>query len=75
MASMIGEQIILMRDQEKWLIVAVGSAIFASAINFPLLGVFLLLGIYWLSLGLMTTWFWEKRSILLKPKKNKIPTE
>ncbi len=74
MASMIGEQIILTRGQEKWLIVAVGSAIFASVINFPLIGVILLLGIYWLSLGFMTTWLWEKRFILVKPK-NKIPPE
>ncbi|MCH5586088.1 hypothetical protein MK805_14190 [Shimazuella sp. AN120528] len=65
---MIGEQISLLRGREKWLIAAVGSAILASVINFPLLGGILLLGLHWLSLGLMTTWLWEKKDIWSKPK-------
>ncbi len=67
-AMMIGEQISLTTGREKWLIVAVGSAILTSVINFPLLGWILLLGLHWLSLGLMTVWLWEKRSRLIKPK-------
>jgi hypothetical protein len=67
-AMMIGEQISLTAGREKWLIVAVGSAILTSVINFPLLGWILLLGLHWLSLGLMTVWLWEKRSRLIKPK-------
>ncbi|WP_028775397.1 hypothetical protein [Shimazuella kribbensis] len=71
---MIGEQILLTRGREKWLTVAIGSTIFASAINFPLIGGILLVGFHWLSLGFMTIWLWEKRFLLVKPK-NKTPKE
>ncbi|BCU82826.1 hypothetical protein JIR001_26090 [Polycladomyces abyssicola] len=65
----IGEQIPLSVGQERWLTAAIGSAIVTSLINFPILGWFLLLGLHWLSLGLMICWLWEKRVILIKPKK------
>jgi hypothetical protein len=67
---MIGEQISLTNGREKWLTVAVGSAIFASAINFPLIGGILLVGFHWLSVGFMTIWFWEKRLLVRQQNKN-----
>lgn len=66
---MIGRQIKLTANKEKWLIIAVGSAILTSCINFPLLGWVLLLFIHWLSFGLMTIWFLEMRTKFKKTKK------
>jgi hypothetical protein len=66
---MIGEQFPFAQERQPWLNTVIGSALVVALLNFPLIGLFFLLGLHWLSLGLLTSWLWEKRLALFKRKK------
>jgi hypothetical protein len=66
---MIGEQFPFAQERQPWLNTVIGSALVVALLNFPLIGLFVLLGLHWLSLGLLTSWLWEKRLSLFKRKK------
>lgn len=49
-------------DRAPYLNTLGGSIIIISAANFPFLGSLLLLGLFWISLGVVILWFWERRN-------------
>ncbi len=65
-SMMIGGQFPSAHERQPWLNAAIGSVLIVALLNFPLIGFFIFLGLYWLALGLLTTWLWEKKKMLFK---------
>lgn len=57
----IGEWVPGTAGRSSWLTAAGGAVAVAAGINFPFLGGFLLLGLFWISLGMTVSWFWNRR--------------
>jgi hypothetical protein len=66
---MIGEQFPSAHERQPWLNAAIGSVLVVALLNIPLIGLFIFMGLYWLALGIMTTWLWEKKSFLFRFKR------
>lgn len=56
----IGEWFPGRAERSNWITTIGGSFALTAAINVPFFGWFILLMLFWMSLGLMTTWFWDK---------------
>ncbi len=47
--------------RSSWLTAAGGAAVITAGVNLPFLGGLLLLGLFWISQGMMVVWLWENR--------------
>jgi hypothetical protein len=65
----IGEKIQAMPRREDWLTTGMGAALLISVMNIPILGILIMLGVTWLSLGLVATWTLAKVKNKLVSKK------
>ncbi|MBB5326227.1 hypothetical protein HNQ34_003346 [Anoxybacillus tepidamans] len=60
-SQIVGEWMPRISDKPRWLKVLGGALLLTAGINFPLIGVIILLSLFWVSLGSVTLLFWGKR--------------
>jgi hypothetical protein len=70
LGQFFGAKLISRYHPSNWITVFAGSFLLISAFNFPIFGFILMLGIFWLSTGLMILWIVEK---LFKRKAKDLP--
>lgn len=67
-SDLIGKNLVKEKDQPIWVRNLYGAIIVVAGMNIPLIGALIWLGLFWLSLGLMTGWITD---IFKKRKKTK----
>jgi hypothetical protein len=61
LSHLLSEKIqLIMPHKQDWLTTGIGSTIIVSLMNIPIIGIFLMLGVMWLSLGVVTIWAFGK---------------
>ncbi len=75
LSELLGKAIIKTEHSQGWLQKLCGAAILIAGMNIPFIGIFVWLGMLWLSTGLMTMWFYDKLKKRTKTKRVKTKNE
>jgi hypothetical protein len=61
MSLILGEKIqMIMPRKQTWVTTGIGATVIVSLMNIPIVGFIIMLGVIWLSLGMVTMWFYGK---------------